>query len=496
MLRFIDISKAFSGVQALEHVSFDVAQGSVHGLCGENGAGKSTLLKVLSGVHRPDSGNLENDGRAFVFNNTQDALDAGVAVIYQELNLVPELSVAENIWLGHLPATAAFVNRKVLHDRTTVSLKQVGLEVNPSTKVSALSLAQRQMVEIAKALTHDAKVIAFDEPTSSLSAREVETLFGLIDELKTRGFAIIYVSHRMAEITRLCDACTVLRDGKHIETFPQGSKIEVATIVNRMVGRELVSTKNEAGRAFGEPTLEVSNVQGVGLHEAISLKLRKGEIVGIFGLIGAGRTELLKAIYDGRIGDVRINGVNVSRGGASQSIRNGLVLCPEDRKKEGIVPMLSVAENLNISIRRSFAKLGVWIAKKKERENASEFIAKLRIKTASPELHISQLSGGNQQKVILGRWLSENVKVILLDEPTRGIDVGAKAEIYGFMRELAEKGIGVLFVSSELPEILALSDRVIVMCDGRITGELVTSEATEQELLSLALPKSTMEVPA
>ena len=489
MLSFRSISKAFSGVQALQDVSFDVQDGSVHGLCGENGAGKSTLLKVLSGVHMPDSGHFDIDGKHCAFRSALDALNGGVAVIYQELNLVPELSIAENVWLGHFARMGPFVDFKELAGRTEQSLKQVGLDLHPSTKLSRLSIGQKQMVEIAKALTRHARVIAFDEPTSSLSAREVDTLFSLIRDLKAKGLAILYVSHRMDEITTLCDACTVLRDGRHIETFVSMEGVAAATIVNRMVGRELAGAMVEEDHAPGAEVLELKNVFGPGLHEPVSLSVRSGEIVGIFGLIGAGRTELLKAIYMGTQGQVLIGQKLVPRAGPNNSIRNGLVLCPEDRKKEGIIPMLPVAENLNLSIRRSVAKLGFWLARKAEKANATDFVNRLRIKTASLQAPISSLSGGNQQKVILARWLSEQLKVILLDEPTRGIDVGSKAEIYGIVRDLAKKGIGVLFVSSELPEVLALSDRVYVMSEGRITGSMLTKEATERSLLSLALPK-------
>ncbi len=489
MLTIRGISKGFSGVQALQDVSFDVRGGSVHALCGENGAGKSTLLKVLSGVHRPDQGSLEIDGKRCDFRSAIDALDGGVAVIYQELNLIPDMSIAENVWLGHYSRKGPFVDFKELERKTRESLQKVGLDVHPSTKLGSLSLAQKQMVEIAKALTRNAKVIAFDEPTSSLSSREVDTLFGLIAELKSRGMAILYVSHRMDEVTHLCDACTVLRDGRHVETFATMDGVNAGTIVNRMVGRDLVAPRTEDEQEFGADVLSLNSITGPGLKEPISLSVRAGEIVGIFGLIGAGRTELLKAVYLGSEGEVGIEGQNIPRKGAASSIKSGLVLCPEDRKHEGIVPMMSVAENLNLSIRRTLAKFGIWLASNEERKNAEDFRDRLRIKTASLQTPISNLSGGNQQKVILARWLSERIRVVLLDEPTRGIDVGSKAEIYGIVRDLARKGIAVLFVSSELPEVLALSDRVFVMCEGRVTGSMKTSEATEAKLLALALPK-------
>lgn len=490
MVRFQGISKAFSGVQALDGVSFDVQSGSVHGLCGENGAGKSTLLKVLSGVHPADSGSIEIDGQPCRFRTTQDALLGGVAVIYQELNLVPDLSVAENVWLGHFARRGPFVDRAELARRTIESLRQVGLEIGPWARLGSLSLAQRQMVEIAKALSRNARVIAFDEPTSSLSAREVVTLFDLIADLRRRGLSVLYVSHRMDEVTKICDAVTVLRDGRHIETFPTMDGVDADTITHRMVGREMGKTVASMAVEPGEVCLELRAVMGRGLARPVDLKVRTGEIVGFFGLVGAGRTELLKAVFAGNEGEVLVNGEPVPRGGPRSSIENGIVFCPEDRKKEGLVPMLSVSENINLSIRRSYATLGIWLSRMREARNTDAFIQRLRIKTRSARTEVSDLSGGNQQKVILARWLSENVKVILLDEPTRGIDVGAKAEIYEIVRGLAAQKIGVVFVSSELPEILALSTRVIVMCDGRITGEMPTAEATEQKLLDLALPKS------
>ncbi len=490
MVRFESISKAFAGVQALQDVSFEVKDGSIHGLCGENGAGKSTLLKVLSGVHQPESGRMSIDGKPVRFRGTGDALAAGVAVIYQELNLVPDMSVAENVWLGHVAHSGPFVKRGELGEQTKESLKRVGLDVSPWTRLRTLSLAQRQMVEIAKALSRNARIIAFDEPTSSLSAREVDTLFQLIFELRDRGLAVLYVSHRMAEVTHLCDACTVLRDGCHVETFTSMEGVTEDVITNRMVGRALTHEPAPIPKEYGEVCLELKGVRGPGVVDPIDLAVCSGEIVGLFGLIGAGRTELLKAAYMGDVGEVLVQGKPIRRGGPLASIRNGLVLCPEDRRLEGIIPMLSVSENLNLSIRRILSAFGIWRSPSKEAANSHEQIRQLSIKTPSLGTKMANLSGGNQQKVILGRWLSEQVKAILLDEPTRGIDVGAKAEIYGIVRGLAAKGIGVLFVSSELPEVLALSHRILVMSEGRVTGEMPAQEATEQKLLELALPRS------
>lgn len=461
-IRFVGMGKSFPGVRALDGVTFSIADGSIHALCGENGAGKSTLLKILSGAYQPDEGQLFLGDTEARFGNPQDALKSGVAVIYQELNLLPELSLAENIFLGHLPsAGGGWVDKTRLHEETRVALQRVGLELSPQTRLGSLSLAQQQMVEIAKALSRDARVIAFDEPTSSLSAREVETLFALIRDLKAQGRAILYVSHRMDEIFDLCDAATVLRDGKHVETFDHLDEIDAGVLVQRMVGRELSDIYGYAPREIGAPVLESHGVT-----------VNAGEIVGIFGLVGAGRTELLEAIY----------------GEPRNSIKNGICLCPEDRKKDGIVGVRSVAENINLSARRRFSKLGFWLDDDAEKQNAMKQVNAMKVKTPSLDQPIGLLSGGNQQKAILGRWLSEDVKVLLLDEPTRGIDIGAKREIYDIVYGLANRGVGVLMVSSELPEVLGVCDRVLIMREGQLVADLPRAEATPETCLALALP--------
>lgn len=491
-LEFVGVSKSFPGVQALTNVSFVVRAGTVHALCGENGAGKSTLLKVISGVSIPDSGQVLLNGQPISFGNTASALQSGIAVIYQELFLVPELTIAENIRLGHLPSTGGFVNRSQLWKDAERSLATVGLEVDPRRKVSTLSLAQRQMVEIAKALSRDAEVIAFDEPTSSLSSREVEQLFTLIGRLRAAGKIILYVSHRMDEVKQICDSCTVLRDGMLVETFEDLKAVEPSTIVSRMVGREIKDVfpyRNGAAKSTpDDPKFVAEGLQDRGLNSPTNLRVKEGEIVGIFGLVGSGRTELLKSIYAGSTGSVRLKGQSIPRTGSRSSIERGVVFIPEDRKHEGIIALLSVADNLNLSIRRRFATLG-FVDRKREAANATEFIHKLRIKTSSLKTPIGTLSGGNQQKVILARWLSEAVEVILLDEPTRGVDVGAKSELYEIINSLADSGVSVILVSSELPEVMGVSDRILVMREGRLVGEVQRSEATEERLLKLALPE-------
>lgn len=492
-LRFENISKSFPGVRALSEVSFGVREGSVHALIGENGAGKSTLLKILSGVYRADEGTLRIGGNAVSFANTASAIDAGVAVIYQELNLVPQLTVAENLYLGHMPNRGGVVNRSRLLEDTRRRLDELGLDIAADTKVETLPIAERQMVEIAKALSRNAKIIAFDEPTSSLSSREVDALFAIIRRLKAEGHVILYVSHRLEEIFEIADSATVLRDGRHVETFDTLQGVQEATLVNRMVGRNIEDIYSYTGRDAGEPVLEVRGILGPGLAAPVDLTVRKGEIVGLFGLVGAGRTELMKLIYGAErptAGEIRLEGRPLDIRSASDAIKAGIVLCPEDRKKEGIFPVRSVTENINISARRLFSTMGFQINEARERQNAETQVAQLNIKTPSLAQEIRNLSGGNQQKVILGRWLSEDVKVILLDEPTRGIDVGAKSEIYNIMYRLAARGIGVLAVSSELPEVLGICDRIVVMRLGRVVASVPRAEANEEGILRLALPAS------
>ncbi|MBI5770624.1 MAG: L-arabinose ABC transporter ATP-binding protein AraG [Verrucomicrobia bacterium] len=483
----------FPGVKALDDVSFDVHAGSIHALMGENGAGKSTLLKILSGAYTPSGGALVVGGERRVFTDTAHALAAGIAVIYQELHLVPEMSVAENLFLGHLPQKFGIVNRRALADAARRQLELIGEDIDPWTKLGQLPLAQRQMVEIAKALTRGARIIAFDEPTSSLSDREVRRLFTIIRDLKARGCAILYVSHRMEEIFELGDRITILRDGRHVETN-ELANLTRDTVVQRMVGRQLADIYNYTPRAHGDGGLVVEGLCGPGLAEPCSFAARAGEIFGFFGLVGAGRSELMRLIFGAAAktaGRVTIGGRVLEIISPRDAIEAGVVLCPEDRKKDGIVPVRSVLENTNLSARRRKARAGVLIDETWEQANAQQRVEQLRVKTPTVRQLIRNLSGGNQQKVILGRWLSETVKVILLDEPTRGIDVGAKSEIYGIMQDLAKSGVCVIVVSSELPEVLGVSDRIAVMRQGKIAAILDRADANEEKLLKLALPLET-----
>ncbi|MGB9096236.1 L-arabinose ABC transporter ATP-binding protein AraG [Erwinia sp.] len=498
-LSFHGIGKTFPGVKALQDISFECGAGQIHALMGENGAGKSTLLKILSGSYQPSSGEIRLKGQPVSFTHTTDALDAGVAIIYQELHLVPEMSVAENIYLGQLPQRAGFVNRKLLRYEAGEQLKNLGMDIDPDTPLKSLSLGQWQMVEIAKALARNAKVIAFDEPTSSLSAREIEHLFRVIRQLRQQGRVVLYVSHRMEEIFALSDAITVFKDGRYVRTFDDVPNTSHDELVQAMVGREIGDIYGYSPRETGAVRLQLDQVQAKGVRQPISLKVHAGEIVGLFGLVGAGRSELMKGLFGATKltgGELRLDGEVIVIKEPAHAIRAGILLCPEDRKADGIIPVHSVRDNINISARRNNLTAGCLIDNQWESKNAALHIKSLNIKTPSADQLIMNLSGGNQQKAILGRWLSEEMKVILLDEPTRGIDVGAKNEIYTLIYALAEKGIAVLFASSDLPEVMGLADRILVMREGEIAGELSHTQATEALTLGLAMPKTTQRAAA
>lgn len=491
-LKLEQVSKNFPGVKALKEVDFAADAGTVHGLLGENGAGKSTLLKILGGQYQPDGGRLLLNGQLQHFASAADSITAGVAIIHQELQYVPELTVTENILLGRLPQRFGFIHQSKAKAFVAERLQQIGVELDPNAKLADLSIAQRQMAEICKAVLQDAKVIAFDEPTSSLSHRETEVLFSIIRDLKAQGKVIIYISHRLEELYALCDACTIFRDGKKIVTHHDMAAVPKDVLIRDMVGRELQDIYDYRQREAGETRLTVSGVAGQRVKQAQSFSLRKGEILGFFGLVGAGRTELMRLIYgaDQRTqGEVTVDGQSVTANSPAKAISAGIVLCPEDRKEQGILAESSIAENINISCRRHGLISGLFLNHRRERETADEFIRKLQVKTPHRDQEIRNLSGGNQQKVILARWLAEpDMKVMILDEPTRGIDVGAKNEIYKIIYEVAERGCSVIVISSELPEVLGITDRVIVMRDGKISGELSREEANETAVLSLALP--------
>lgn len=496
-LSFRGIGKTFPGVKALSDISFDCYAGQIHALMGENGAGKSTLLKILSGNYAPSAGTMAIHGQAMRFADTTAALNAGIAIIYQELHLVPEMTVAENIYLGQLPHKNGIVNRTLLNKEAGLQLQHLGMAIDPDTPLKYLSIGQWQMVEIAKALARNASIIAFDEPTSSLSAREIDNLFRVIRELRQEGRVILYVSHRMEEIFALSDAITVFKDGRYVTTFTDMRQVNHDVLVQAMVGRDLGDIYGWQARPYGPERLRLESVKAPGVRMPVSLTVRSGEIVGLFGLVGAGRSELMKGLFGGtRIteGRVFVEGKAVDIRKPAHAIAAGMMLCPEDRKAEGIIPVHSVRDNINLSARRKHVLGGCLINKAWEAMNAEHHIRSLNIKTPGAEQLIMNLSGGNQQKAILGRWLSEEMKVILLDEPTRGIDVGAKHEIYNVIYALAARGVAVLFASSDLPEVLGVADRIIVMREGEIAGELLHEQADERQALRLAMPKASQAV--
>ena len=491
-LQFNGITKSFPGVKALDHVSFSADAGAVHGLLGENGAGKSTLLKILSGQYQPNQGELLIGGKTRHFANAAEAIAAGVAIIHQELQYVPYLSVAENLLLGRLPNRLGFVRAGEAMKFVSDRLKTMGVSLDPTTKLKYLSVAQRQMVEICKALLQDAQIIALDEPTSSLSHRETEILFRLVKDLRAHGKTLIYVSHRLDEIFELCDAATIFRDGRTVVSHKNLVGVTREQLVSEMVGREIKDIYDYRARTLGAPRLNVQALEGRKLTKPASLSVCQGEILGVFGLVGAGRSELMRLIYGAdkkRGGQIILDGVPLKIRRPSDAIRHGIVLCPEDRKEEGVIPIRSVSENINISCRRGYLRWGLFVDSQREAKTADTFIKTLRIKTPHRRQLIRLLSGGNQQKTILARWLAESeLRVVILDEPTRGIDVGAKNEIYRIIYQLAERGCAVIVVSSELPEVLGISDRILVMRGGQISGELAREEANEEKVLGLALP--------
>ncbi|AJZ94797.1 arabinose ABC transporter ATP-binding protein [Pseudomonas simiae] len=492
-LRFNGIGKEFPGVKALSQISFEARPREVHALMGENGAGKSTLLKILGGAYLPSSGTLQIGEQTMDFKSAADSIACGVAVIHQELHLVPEMTVAENLFLGHLPTRFGVVNRSQLRKQALACLKGLADEIDPDEKLGRLSLGQRQLVEIAKALSRGAHVIAFDEPTSSLSAREIDRLMAIITRLRDEGKVVLYVSHRMEEVFRICNAVTVFKDGRYVRTFDDMNALSHDQLVTCMVGRDIQDIYDYRPREQGEVALKVEGLLGPGLREPVSLNVHKGEILGLFGLVGAGRTELfrlLSGLTRSTAGGLALCGHTLQLRSPRDAIAAGVLLCPEDRKKEGIIPLSSVAENINISARGAHSTFGWLLRDGWETTNADRQIKAMKVKTPNAEQKIMYLSGGNQQKAILGRWLSMPMKVLLLDEPTRGIDIGAKSEIYQIIHNLAASGIAVIVVSSDLMEVMGISDRILVMSEGALTGELTRDQADEARLLQLALPRS------
>ena len=440
-LAYDGIGKVFPGVVALDGVSFSVTGGEVCALMGENGAGKSTLLKILAGEYRPDSGSLVVDGERRQFASPRESQAAGIAIIHQELHLAPDMTVAENLLLGLLPARAGFIDRVAMRRRAQEILDRLGEDIDPDARVRTLSIGKRQMIEIGKALVRDARIIAFDEPTSSLSARETRTLMRIIGDLRAEGRAILYVSHRMEEVFEISDRVTVLRDGRHVADFADMASLSQDALIQAMAGRTIADIYGYRARPQGAPAVQVKNLEGPGLREPISIDVHEGEILGFFGLVGAGRSELFRLIYGATAataGSIAIRGMPLAPGNPRRAIAAGLALCPEDRKDEGIVPLAGVQENISLAHRN--LKGGALIDGRGETLLASELIALMRVKTASATTPIATLSGGNQQKAIIARWLAADARILLMDEPTRGIDIGARSEIYAHMYRLADAG--------------------------------------------------------
>jgi len=483
------ICKSFPGVRALHEVSLQAFPGEVLALLGENGAGKSTLMKILAGVQRPDAGGILVDGVEVAIASVQDAMRHGIALIHQELNLATNLSVGANIFLGREPNRYGWIDEAAIAQEARRVLGLVGLDLDPSREVGDLTLGQQQLVEIAKALSVNARILILDEPTSSLSTRETERLFEVMSELRGRGVGLIYISHRLAEIQRMADRVTVLRDGVNAGALSR-NEITHDAMVRLMVGRDVSRVYQRTPGQPGPVVLEVNALRtAANPTQTVSFQVRAGEIVGLSGLIGAGRTELLEAMFGvlpAVSGEVRVEGKAVKPEHPRDAVLGGLALVPEDRKKQGVVLAESVRRNLSLASLERDRLRGLFVNMEAESAITTQMIRELRIKTPGEEQPVRFLSGGNQQKVVIGKWLAMSPRVFLLDEPTRGIDVGAKQEIYQLMEKLAASGAGILFVSSELEEILGLADRVLVMHEGRITGELTRAELTEEAIMKLA----------
>ncbi len=491
LLKMENIEKNFPGVKALSDVSIEVESGTVHALMGENGAGKSTLMKCLFGVYKKDKGHIFLEGKEIEFKNSKEALENGVAMVHQELNQALKRNVSDNIWLGRFPKVSRwlpFTSEHKMHKATAKLFNELGVTIDPKTVMSKLSVSKRQMVEIAKAVSYNSKVIVFDEPTSSLNDREVEHLFKIIDMLKSKGCGIIYISHKMEEILRISDVVTVMRDGKKVAT-KSAKELTMNEIIKLMVGRELGNRYPEKLNKAGDILLEVEGLSSEysNLKEA-TFKVHRGEVIGVAGLDGSGRTELLENLFglaQRRSGVIKMSNRLIKNRNPREAIKNGFALLTEERRATGIFGILNIRENATVSS-LSKCSIGPFLSKQKMKKYTDWCIKSMRVKTPTQETKIRTLSGGNQQKVILGRWLLTEPTVLLLDEPTRGIDVGAKYEIYQLILNLATEGKAVIMVSSEMPELLGVCDRILVMSGGRVAGEVDARNTNQEEIMSLA----------
>jgi len=489
LLRMEGIDKSFPGVHALKNVKLDLLPGEVHALMGENGAGKSTLIRVLAGAHRPDAGTIFIDGQPARITSPRDAENLGISVIYQEFNLVPTLSARENLFLGREHTRASFLSARREHREATALFQRLNVAIDPETRCSDLTVAQQQAVEIAKAISLDARILVMDEPTASLTSQEAEKLFQLIGELKRRGIGIIYVSHRMEEIFRLADRVTVMRDGQHIATKPIGD-LNRQLLIEMMVGRKLENEFPKERAPIGDERLVVTDLRRGSAVKGVSFAIRRGEVLGLTGLVGAGRTEVARLIFgaDRRdAGSMTLDGQPFDPRSPRDAIRRGVCLVTEDRKTQGLILPHSARENFGLPNLNRLSAFG-FVRHAQERDAFAQYVQSLRIKIPHQEEPARNLSGGNQQKLVLAKWLEANSEVILFDEPTRGIDVGAKHEIYLLINRLAKSGKAILMISSELPEILGMSDRILVMHEGRITGEITEpAKTTQEQILALAM---------
>jgi inositol transport system ATP-binding protein len=496
LLSMADISKSFPGVKALESVDFAVGTAEIHAFLGENGAGKSTLLKILSGAQAPDSGTITLDGKPVVFASPQDAQRHGIVTIYQEFTLAPDMTIAENVFVGREPGSRFFVNHAKMEDETRKLSKRIGLDREPNTRVRDLAVADQQMVEIARALSMKSRIIVMDEPTSALSRSEVEKLYVIVRALKAEGISTIFVTHRLEEVFEICDRYTVLRDGHHVGAGAV-KDISIEGIIRMMVGREVGLLAQRRGTtAQDDIALEVKNLSrrrtatdssAIELH-GVSFKVNKGEILGIAGLVGAGRTESARAVFGAdRIdsGEVLVSGKAVTIKNPADAIAHGIGLVPEDRKQQALFLGLAIRTNLSMAAHDRISAWGSFISARKENVLVEEYRKALNIRMASGDQLVGNLSGGNQQKVVLARWLALRPSVLIVDEPTRGSDVGAKVEVHNLLIDMAKAGIAIIVISSELPEVLALADRIVTMREGRVTGEVPGRGATQEQLMTL-----------
>ncbi|WP_270166827.1 sugar ABC transporter ATP-binding protein [Paenibacillus sp. SYP-B4298] len=483
------IHKSFSSVQVLKDAAFSLKPGEIHALMGENGAGKSTLMKILTGVYKADAGTVKVKGREVAFANPTEAEQSGVAIIHQELNIIPKLTVAENMFLGRQLSygRTGILRDKEMKRRTKEYLQRLHVDLDPDAPADTLSIGQQQMVEIAKALSKQAEVLIMDEPTAALTDREIEALFGIMDKLRSEGVGIVYISHRMEEIFRMCDRISVLRDGSFLGT-EQIADTNVDRIVRLMVGREIGDRYPERSTSIGGERLRVEGLGDGRKLKDVSFSVRAGEIVGIAGLMGAGRTEMMRLLFGAdrkKSGRVIIDGQEARISDPASAIQAGIVLVTEDRKHQGLILDMSVRENLAITNYEQIARSGV-LSSVKENELADQMIKRFNIRTRDAEQIVKSLSGGNQQKIAIGKWLGKLPKVLIMDEPTRGVDVGAKKEIYSMMNELSEQGVAIIMVSSDLPEVLGVSDRVLVVHEGRISAELGKEQMTQETIMHAA----------